>query len=120
MEKSDVKELINDWKENQQVIADLFHKRRYQKAKKPMNHYTEQLVQALYALNNKSYHESEGLNTVLATFTYAPFNSQERIPFILQQPEQYHSYIQLNELYKETEKICAKAEILAQRNRRQN
>lgn len=107
-----VSELISDWKENQQEIAAFFRERRFQDAKKPMIHFSKQLVRALYQLNNKSYHEGEDLNTVLASFTYAPFNSQERIAFILEQPHQYHSYIQLNELYKETEKIYAKAVIL--------
>ncbi len=112
MKQNDVSKLISDWKENQQVIAAFFRERRFQEAKKPMIHFSKQLVKALYELNNKSYQDDEDLNTVLASFTYAPFNSQERIPFILEQPHQYHSYIQLNELYKETEKIYAKAVIL--------
>ncbi|WP_079709669.1 YpoC family protein [Paraliobacillus ryukyuensis] len=113
------KEWIENWKANHQAIADLFQQRRYPEAKEPVQYYTKQLVLVLGWLNDTELIVDNTLSEKLTQLTYAPFNSQERIPFILRQPEQYYCYIQLNELYKETEKIYAKVAILKQKTRSQ-
>ncbi len=116
MESISGKQIISNWKDNHKAIAKLFQEQDYHAAKKPMIHYTNQLVEALQILNNMSRLTDQALDEMLAGFTYAPINSEERIPFILEQPHQYHCYIQLNELYKETEKLYAKVEILAKKS----
>ncbi|CQR46660.1 hypothetical protein BN1058_00932 [Paraliobacillus sp. PM-2] len=113
------KQIIDNWKANHKHIADLFHARKYQDAKEPVVYYTNELINALAVLNNQEPPEDQHVSKMLLSLKYAPFNSQERIPFILQQPEQYYSYIQLNELYKETEKLYAKVEILQKKTRNQ-
>lgn len=109
----DGRPIIQAWKDNHETIATLFHERKYQEAKQPVIYYTNQLILVLEILNDAKDHVRHmNLDRTLAALPHAPFNSHERIPFILEQPEQYHCYIQLNELYKETEKLYAKVEIL--------
>ena len=111
----DEKMLIEDWKKQSTVIAELFHDKAYQEAAVPMEKYTKQFIQLLFKLNKTEWVEGEGFIDKLRTFKYKPLNIEERMQFVLANPHQYHCYIHLNELYKEVEKLYARAEILEQK-----
>ncbi|MDL4840837.1 YpoC family protein [Aquibacillus rhizosphaerae] len=99
-------QIINNWKQQTDNLASLFSERKYQQAEKPMVQYIKDFNQALYIVNKQTLHQN------IVDFKYKPVNVEERIAFISNQPRQYHSYIQLNELFKELEKIYARATIM--------
>lgn len=104
--------LIEEWKNQSNYISNLFHERKYQEASLPMQLFTKNFIQLLFILNKEEWAvETEGVYK-LKSFTYKPLNIEERIQFVQTHSHQYHSYIHLNELYKEAEKLYAKAEIL--------
>ncbi|XCS12587.1 YpoC family protein [Aeribacillus pallidus] len=63
-------------------------------------------IQLLYWLNEKPVH-SLHLDEI-KKLDIAPVNIEDRLTFILKKPTQYHAYIQLNELFTETEKLFYK------------
>ncbi|GGM23093.1 hypothetical protein GCM10011351_06200 [Paraliobacillus quinghaiensis] len=110
--QTDGKMLIEDWKKQSAIIAELFHQKAYQEARVPMEKYTKQFIHTLFILNKKEWLEGEDFLDNIQTFKYKPLNIKERIQYVIEYPHQYHCFIQLNELYKEVEKIYARAEIL--------
>ncbi|MCT2537350.1 hypothetical protein NC661_00160 [Aquibacillus koreensis] len=103
---------IQNWNKLSTELADLYSQRKGQQAMKQMDEQIANFKQALYLVNGFSWSENCNFKEDIATFKYKPFNIVERIEFIHNFTQQYHSYIQLNELYKELEKIYAKAMIL--------
>ncbi|WP_181348315.1 YpoC family protein [Thalassobacillus sp. CUG 92003] len=102
---------IEQWKWEHENISAYYHHRQYQDAVPPMNKHLVQFHHALYNLNEQAYTETAELSDDLAGFDYAPLNVKERLEFISEQPHQYYAYIQLNELFKELEKLVAKANV---------
>ncbi len=107
-------ELMNEWKGKSGYISNLFHERKIQEASFPMQQSIKNYIHLLFLLNKEKWDEELDGVDKLENFTYKPLNIKERIQFIQSYPHQYHSYIHLNELYKEAEKLYAKAEILEQ------
>ncbi|MBO9128209.1 YpoC family protein [Bacillus sp. 165] len=97
------------WKEQKTELSSLFRLRKRNEAKIPMVLYTGHLISSLYWMNRGPVATLHDLTTELATLSYKPVNIQERIGFILEQPDHYHSFIQLAELYEEAEKLFFKA-----------
>ncbi|WP_407268666.1 YpoC family protein [Radiobacillus sp. PE A8.2] len=104
--------LIANWKHQESTIAHLFQQRKNQQAIQPIQNGIHNFIIALYALNQFPNQDGEWLEHEIGNFKYKPLNVVERITFIEGQPHHYHSYIQLNELFRELEKLCAKAEVL--------
>ncbi len=69
----------------------------------------------LYAVNDKHPKNKEELNKELDSLQYKPINVKERLEFIMKKPHQYHSFIQLTELFHELEKLNAKKQIIKQK-----
>ncbi|WP_186577773.1 YpoC family protein [Aquibacillus kalidii] len=105
------KSLIEEWKSNREEVSKLFNERRNQEAKAYVEKYLSQFINVLLIVNSQQHNENR-LAELDSDFKYAPANVMERIHFIKEHPQQYHSYIQLNELFKEIEKIYAKAIII--------
>lgn len=110
--QNEVIALIDEWKNKSSYISDLFHERKYKEASLPMEESAKNFIQLLFILNKEVWNSEINGLTRLKTFTYKPLNIEERIQFVLTHSHQYHSYIHLNELYKEAEKLYAKVEIL--------
>lgn len=107
------KEILAEWKTVNDHLSSLFQQRKAKDAKEPMVKYVELYKKCLYALNGQPLDQVPSMTLeIIQNFKYQPFNVYERLEFIESFPTKYHSFIQLNELYKETEKIYAKAEIL--------
>ncbi|MRH42438.1 hypothetical protein GH741_07040 [Aquibacillus halophilus] len=104
--------LITNWKNNRDKISALFKERKSQTAKKPLLENAEKFMQTVYILNHHSWNEEANFSKDIENFIHKPFNVSERLQFIVDNAEHYHSYIQLNELFNEIEKIYARVEIL--------
>ncbi|MEK4668210.1 YpoC family protein [Niallia sp. FSL R7-0271] len=62
-------------------------------------------LECLYWTNDSPVHLQKGL--IANELSVKPFNAEERLTFILSRPGGYHSYRQLDELFKELEKQFA-------------
>ncbi len=95
----------------------LLHYRNRDKVKvvQPMNEAIDDFITFLFILNEKPFASPENLNESMKELNYKPINLDERLLFILKKPHQYHSFIQLNELYTELLKLYAKKKILMQK-----
>ncbi|WP_138417031.1 YpoC family protein [Aquibacillus sediminis] len=110
------KQYIAEWKRSKDTIATLYNERKYKDAVEPMLQQVTAFKKALYEVNKKNDSSRETFQSDVKDFSYKPMNVTDRVTFIEENPEQYHCYIQLNELFMELEKIYARAEIMEARN----
>jgi hypothetical protein len=91
--------LWQEWKEEKQVIEEIFKKRG--KAKARVQKGISLFIQLLHLVND----QAEVIDPLdLSQLKIKPINVQERLDFIIKRPSLYHSFIQLNELMTELEK----------------
>jgi hypothetical protein len=91
------------WVEQKEVLRELFHRREQKKAKKPMILSVSAFIDQLYWTSEFPVDSLEH-ETVLRQMQlnpYAPLNIEERLGFLLRQPDRYQSFIQLDELEQE-------------------
>ncbi|MFC0523190.1 YpoC family protein [Pontibacillus salicampi] len=109
------KEIIQNWKQ----VKEGLHVKRKDKDKSGIQQ--EMLLQVEYAkeaiclVNDVSY-EQKRFYSDKDSFTFVPWNVQDRLEFIEQYPAHYQAFIQLDQLYKELEKIYARAGIVKQKD----
>jgi hypothetical protein len=108
--------VFESWKKNKENIAALFRLRKREETKAPMVLYAAHLISSLYWMNEGPVLTLSELESSLSRLTLKPVNLEERLGFILQQPNHYHSFIQLSELYEETEKLFFKAMVMKKRH----
>ncbi|WP_459501493.1 YpoC family protein [Bacillus sp. C1] len=108
--------VLNIWKSQQEDIARLFRNRKRKEAKAPMVQFIAHILSAVHWLNEKPVpglkdmlRESEELNI-------KPVNFMERYSYMIEQPDHYHSYIQLTQMYVEIEKLYAKKMIIKKKS----
>ncbi|MBY6035730.1 hypothetical protein KUV80_03660 [Fictibacillus nanhaiensis] len=99
-------EIIKEWKEKSPSIAANFKERNREKAKEPMIYFFQQFLMTLFWGNRKIANEWDLLKwkESVKELHHLPVNAIERLSFIEEQPDHYHSYIQLSELFSEWEK----------------
>jgi hypothetical protein len=106
--KSWMASVFQDWKEEAPSIAESFRKRQRKLAREPMIYHLNQFLQVLYLGNGETFRNDPAEWKVSAAdLAVLPVNAVERLTFIFDQPDHYHSYIQLSELFSEWEKKCA-------------
>jgi hypothetical protein len=93
----------NYWVEQKEVLRELFHRREQKKAKKPMilsvSAFIDQLFWTAGAPVDALDHEA--VLQKMQTIPSVPLNIEERLGFLLRQPDRYQSFIQLDELEQE-------------------
>lgn len=93
----------NYWIEQKEVLRELFHRREQKKVKKPMilsiSAFIDQLSWSAGVPVNSLEHET--VLQKMQTFPSVPLNIEERLRFLLLQPDRYQSFIQLDELEQE-------------------
>lgn len=100
------------WKEVKEELADYYHKRERKLARKQMIRMIALLIDGLFWLNNKPVTQLKDLEQEIATHPFAPVNANERLAFILKDPDHYHSFVQLVALFEESEKLFYKVMVL--------
>ncbi|WP_078409382.1 YpoC family protein [Priestia abyssalis] len=103
-----VPHIFEHWKKEKGEIAEYFKKRDRNRALQPMVLSLGHFISAVFWINSVPVPSLSNLTEEIQTLPYKPMNAGERIGFLLDQPNQYHSYVQLGELYQELEKIYYK------------
>ncbi|CAM3174821.1 YpoC family protein [Sporolactobacillus spathodeae] len=94
------------WQEKKEAIRLFFHQRKTAEAKTHMIQSLAGFVDQMFWASEQPVTslQPEKLLPVLSDFAYAPLNIEERIGYLLQRPDRYQSFIQLEameeELYK--------------------
>ncbi|MGH0679497.1 YpoC family protein [Bacillus luti] len=107
IEKS-IPAMLNVWKNKHEEIAILFRNRKKQEAESPMILFAAHLLSILCWLNEQPVHSLNDMEVYTNKLEVQPVNFMERYSFIIKKPSNYHSYIQLAQLYIEIEKLYVK------------
>ncbi|MCH4567023.1 YpoC family protein [Bacillus sp. ES1-5] len=100
--------LLNVWKSKHEDIATLFRNRNKQEAEGPMILFAAHLLSIVYWLNEQPVYSLNEMEAYTSKLEVQPVNFMERYSFIIKKPNNYHSYIQLAQLYIEIEKLYVK------------
>ncbi|MDQ0244047.1 hypothetical protein J2S09_001592 [Bacillus fengqiuensis] len=103
-----VPQIFGYWKKEKDEIANYFKKRDRNRALEPMVLSLGHFISALFWINSIPVPSLNNLTEEIQRLPYKPINAGERVGFLLDQPNQYHSYVQLGELYQELEKVYYK------------
>ena len=116
MQKAEtVKAIVNLWKEKQESISSLHKERNKEQIKVETPGAIALYMNFLFWINGKPVSKLTNLDTELETLFWKPVNVTERLSFILNKPYLYHSFVQLNELFTETEKLFVKVKMKEKR-----
>ena len=106
-----VKEIINLWKEKQTAISFVHKERNKEQIMKETPGAIALYISYLFWINGTPVSKLNDLQSELEKLAWKPANVTERISFILNKPYLYHSFVQLNQLFTETEKLYVKVKI---------
>lgn len=104
--------VLQIWKQNKDSIASLFRQRKRKEARQPMVTNTARFLSILFWMNETYLSSLQQYTVQIEAIRRKPVNVLERLDFILEQPDHYHSFIQLSELYEELEKLFEKTMIM--------
>ncbi|MBE4910246.1 GTPase [Bacillus luteolus] len=110
--KDAVTTVLKKWKLQKEIIGEFFKKRDRASAKVPMIRSLSYLICCLNWVNEKPVCSLKNINSMIVCLKYKPINVAERLSFITDNPNHYHSYIQLSQLFEEFEKQFYKIESL--------
>ncbi|MBO1624485.1 YpoC family protein [Bacillus arachidis] len=108
--------VLDVWKSKQEDIARLFRNRKRKEAKGPMIQFIAHVLSVLYWLNGKPVPGLKDMCREIEELNIKPVNFMERYLYMIEQPNHYHSYIQLTQLYLEIEKLYAKKIIIKKKS----
>ncbi|MGG2092850.1 YpoC family protein [Bacillus sp. S13(2024)] len=111
IEKS-ISTVLSLWKEQKEEISILFRNRNKKEAKDPMVRFAGHLLSILHWMNGTSVVSLQDMNGRIERLENKPVNFMERFLFIMKQPDHYHSFIQLTQLYEEMEKLYVRVLIM--------
>lgn len=109
MNEINMNKLFDSWAKEKEEIAQLFRIRQKQAVRGPMQQQSQNFIHALFAANEMLIYNQSNWQEEAGKLTITPINLQERLAFILARPSDYHSYIQLAELFDELQKQYEKA-----------
>lgn len=92
------------WEETNGELRLHYKKRDKKAAKEPMTAMIALLMDAIFWLNERAIASLVNWKVEIAELEIAPVNIVERIQFMLESPEHFHSYNQLKSLFTEVEK----------------
>ena len=106
-----VKKIVNLWKIKQPAISSIHKERNKEKVMIETPSAIALYISFLFWINGKPVSNLTNLLSEMDNLTWKPVNVIERLSFILNKPYLYHSFVQLNELFMETEKLFVKVKI---------
>ncbi|WP_430510248.1 YpoC family protein [Gottfriedia solisilvae] len=106
-----IQEMFLQWKEESELLTGYFRLRNRKSALEPMTRGLANFISITTWLNGKILTNINDLLNELDLLTIKPINLNERISFVIKQPDHYHSFIQLSGLYTELEKLYYKQKI---------
>jgi uncharacterized membrane protein (UPF0127 family) len=102
--KESVEMLYKMWKENEKSIAMLFQERKKEISCRYMREYTAIFIEFLFWSNNMRVNKLIDLSKTLMKLEVSPVNCTERLNYILENYNQFQSFIQLQQLFEEAYK----------------
>ncbi len=112
---NDVNEVITnlraEWNRVKVELETLFRNRDQKTALHGMKKGIGLYIQFLFLSNDRQVHDLESFDSL----EIKPVNLEERLGFIINRPNLFHSYRQLSELILEQEKLYAKKNIVKKR-----
>ncbi|MFB7140867.1 YpoC family protein [Gottfriedia sp. NPDC056225] len=106
-----IKEMFEEWKEESVYISNYFKERNRKLAYEPMVRGLANFISILTWINGQILSNLNNILLELEKLEVKPINLNERISFVVNQPDHYHSFIQLSGLYTELEKLYYKKKI---------
>lgn len=99
--------LIENWREVEPSIIELFKARDRKQALLPMKKMILTFIAMQFWTNSKPVPGLLKISDKVKELTVKPVNVEERLEFILSSPNQYHAFTQLKTLFTELEKKYA-------------
>ncbi|MFC4322692.1 YpoC family protein [Litchfieldia salsa] len=96
--------LMELWNDEKKELNALFKIRDRKKVKARMIKALGYYVQFLNWSNGQAVRELKNWQTSISNLNNKPINAVERLEFIIVKPDQYHSFIQLSQLFEESVK----------------
>lgn len=93
------------WKRTNVELATLYEARNKKAAREPMIAMIALLFDVIFWLNEKRIDSLIHWETEFETLVHVPVNGRERLKFLLDAPDHYHSYQQVKAMFSEVEKI---------------
>lgn len=97
-------QILEKWEVTKELPKVAFSNRKPKVARPYMIQLTAHLISFLFWSEGKPVHFSKPNFSELETLDVAPVNSVERLQFICESPDHYHSFVQLTALYDEARK----------------
>ncbi|QOR65232.1 GTPase [Cytobacillus suaedae] len=104
--------VFKKWEHQKKGIGSSFQNRDRASAKIPMIRSLSYFISCLNWVNEKPVCSLQNINEMIVRLKYKPINVAERLSFITDNPDHYHSFIQLSQLFEEFEKQFYKIESL--------
>ncbi|WP_216829207.1 YpoC family protein [Alkalihalobacterium elongatum] len=102
-------DLFENWKQKKDQLIELYSRRDRKLANPIIVELIAQLIQIIHWMNEVPVKSLVQIDDKLLQLKYKPVNMNERLSFILKDPDHFHSYNQLKALYDEAEKLFYKA-----------
>lgn len=109
--------LLKEWKAVQLKIKNQFQAKARKADKADMIHGISLLICLLNWSNERSVDHLDVKNSDFGSLQIKPINAAERLLYLLTKPEQYHSFVQLQQLMEETYKQFYKKSAMANKNK---
>ncbi|MBB6283173.1 YpoC family protein [Geobacillus subterraneus] len=100
--------LVALWREEKEELERCFARRDRRAARGPIVRGVAYLLSALCWLNGRPAANVVRWEEMVAALPYKPANAVERLQFIFHRPDVYPAFVQLRELFIETEKLACK------------
>ncbi|MEH7386242.1 YpoC family protein, partial [Bacillus sp. JJ1521] len=95
-----ISETTEKWNDRKELLMRLFQNRDKEAIMDPMNEAIYDFLTLLFFVNGEERTpDKKRLQEDIMGLENRPINLDERLSFILKKPNQYHSFVQLNELY---------------------
>ncbi|QPA32950.1 YpoC family protein [Thermaerobacillus caldiproteolyticus] len=96
------------WKEEETVLQQCFAKRDRKAAREPMRRALSYLMVCLFWLNGTRTKNVNHWEQEVSKLPLKPINCVERLQFVFERYDVYHSFVQLSELFAEVMKLFYK------------
>lgn len=96
--------LCHDWQVSRSCLSELFRERNRVAARPHMINQINKFICALFWMNNQAVTSLINVSEEIKKLKVRPINTEERLLFIIENPDHYLSFTQLQELFTELEK----------------
>lgn len=106
-----IQKMFDDWKAESEQLTNYFKERNRKLTYQPIIRGLANFISIITWINNVLLEDLDDVLNGLGDLKNVPVNLIERITFVMNQPDHYHSFIQLSGLYVEIEKLYYKKKI---------